>query len=82
LKAASALSPPPPISPKADDAGIGLDLDDGAHEAPQCAPFEWRSGASSGTVTVVARISVIFGRFMPKAPLQVLSLKSRSARSR
>ena len=27
---------------------------------PQCAPLEWRSGASSGIVTVVARRSVIF----------------------
>jgi len=27
---------------------------------PQCDPFAWRSGAASGTVTGVARMSVIF----------------------
>jgi hypothetical protein len=27
---------------------------------PQCAPFAWRIGASSGTATVVALMSVIF----------------------
>ena len=32
-KTASALSPPPPISPRPVEAVIGLDLDDGADEA-------------------------------------------------
>src|SRR5947209_12107594 len=46
---------------------------------PQCAPAAWRSGASSGTATVVARKAVMRSCFTVAAPLHGRwSLESRS----
>src|ERR1019366_1842096 len=59
-KTASADSPPPPISPS---PMIPLSVSTSTMvrtKRPQWQPLAWRNGASSGTVTVVARISTIF----------------------
>lgn len=42
------------------NALIGLDLDHGRTKRPQCVPLLCRKAASSGTVMVVALMSVIF----------------------
>src|ERR1019366_2982465 len=57
---ASADSPPPPISP---NPIMPLSVSTSTivrTKRPQWQPLAWRRGASSGTVTVVARISRIF----------------------
>src|ERR1043165_3385141 len=57
---ASADSPPPPVSPR---PTMPLSVSTSTMvrtKRPQWQPLAWRRGASSGTVTVVARISVIF----------------------
>src|ERR1017187_3369935 len=57
---ASADSPPPPISPR---PIMPLSVSTSTMvrtKRPQWHPLAWRNGASSGTVTVVARISRIF----------------------
>src|SRR5579859_3114296 len=64
LIAISADSPPPPISPRPINPSSVSTSTTVRTKRPQCAPFEWRSGASSGTVTVVARRSVIFISFL------------------
>src|SRR5664279_6622746 len=59
-KTASADSPPPPISPS---PTMPLSVSTSTTvrtKRPQWQPLAWRNGASSGTVTVVARISRIF----------------------
>ena len=57
---AIADSPPPPISPSP-TRPLSLSISTIVRtNRPQWHPFAWRSGASRGTVTVVARTSVIF----------------------
>src|SRR5690242_16599525 len=60
LNAETALSPPPPISPRPTIPSSVSTSTMVRTKRPQCEPFAWRSGAASGTVTGVARISVIF----------------------
>src|SRR5690348_9946431 len=60
LNAETALSPPPPISPRPTIPSSVSTSTMVRTKRPQCEPFAWRSGAASGTVTGVARMSVIF----------------------
>src|SRR5262249_31250075 len=53
-------SPPPPISPRPIKPSSVSTSTIVRTKRPQWQPFAWRSGASKGTVTVVARMSVIF----------------------
>src|SRR3990170_6690108 len=57
---AIADSPPPPISPSPTSPSSVSISTTVRTNRPQWHPFAWRSGASSGTVTVVARTSLIF----------------------
>src|SRR6266571_527261 len=57
---ASADSPPPPISPRPIRPLSVSTSTMVRTNRPQWHPLAWRNGASSGTVTVVARISLIF----------------------
>ena len=59
-KTASADSPPPPISPSPTRPLSVSTSTMVRTKRPQWQPLAWRNGASSGTVTVVARISRIF----------------------
>src|SRR5579863_2275872 len=59
-KTASADSPPPPISPRPMSPLSASTSTMVRTKRPQWQPLAWRRGASSGTVTVVARISRIF----------------------
>src|SRR5215475_12153457 len=59
-KTASADSPPPPISPSPTSPVSVSTSTMVRTKRPQWQPLAWRSGASRGTVTVVARISRIF----------------------
>ena len=58
-KAATALSPPPPISPSPMSPSSVSTSTMVRTNRPQWQPLACRSGASSGTVTGVARMSVI-----------------------
>src|SRR5204863_8172349 len=58
--AATALSPPPPISPSPTIPSSVSTSTMVRTNRPQCAPLAWRSGAARGTVTGVARMSMIF----------------------
>ena len=70
LNAATALSPPPPISPRPTRPSSVSTSTIVRTKRPQWQPLAWRSGASSGTVTGVARTAVIFigacGRIVPR----------------
>src|ERR1019366_10639858 len=57
---ASADSPPPPISPRPMRPLSVSTSTMVRTKRPQWQPLAWRNGASSGTVTVVARTSRIF----------------------
>src|ERR1043165_7697391 len=57
---ASADSPPPPISPSPTNPLSVSTSTIVRTKRPQCTPLACRSGASRGTVTVVARMSAIF----------------------
>src|SRR6186997_2195966 len=59
-KAATALSPPPPISPRPTIPSSVSTSTMVRTKRPQCEPLACRSGATSGTVTGVARMSTIF----------------------
>jgi hypothetical protein len=56
-KTASADSPPPPISPRPDEALIRFDLDDGPDESTTTDTIGVAQGSLQGTVMVVARMS-------------------------
>src|SRR3954452_15407951 len=60
VNAATALSPPPPISPSPMIPSSVSTSTMVRTKRPQCEPFACRSGAASGTVTGVARMSMIF----------------------
>src|SRR6185312_16204099 len=55
-----AVSPPPPSSPQPDRPSSVITSTIVRMKRPQWAPAAWRSGASSGTATVVALMSTIF----------------------
>ena len=92
--AASADSPPPPISPRPTRPLSVSTSTMVRTKRPQWQPLACRSGALSGTVTVVARTAVIFivacGRIVPRGPSRYwlrrhpasLSASARLARAR